>query len=71
VGVVIAGTVVGVDGFLTVIVGNDEVVVDVVPLFEYGGTTVKDLGDVHLTVPTVEGAVISGFTARVQDNAFS
>ncbi len=48
-----------VDGLLRVVVGDHEVVGDVVPLLDHVGLTRAHLGDVHLPVPAVEGAVVT------------
>lgn len=52
--------VVVVDGLLGVVVGDEEVVADIVPLLDNVGLSCADLRHVHLTVPAVERTVIPG-----------
>ena len=59
VSLVVGGAVVIVNCLLTVVVGYYEVLEDVVPLLDGAGSPIPDLGHIHLSVPTVEGPVIT------------
>jgi xanthosine utilization system XapX-like protein len=51
--------VVVVNGLLGVVVGDEEVVRDVVPLLDHVRLASAHIRDVHLTVPAVERAVVA------------
>mmetsp|Transcript_17874 Transcript_17874/g.30240 ORF Transcript_17874/g.30240 Transcript_17874/m.30240 type:complete len:230 (+) Transcript_17874:337-1026(+) len=66
-GLVVATSIIIVDGFLRGEIVHHEVVMDPAPLHDHGGLTRPDAGQKGLSIPGVEGAVVATLSTAGED----